>query len=68
MDNKTMILLLIPILLIQLILMVINLVNLYRKQKTKYLNKAVWLVFIILFSYIGNIAYLIIEGGNDDSD
>ena len=67
MDRNT-ILLLIPILLIQLILMVINFVNLSKKKETKYLNKPIWVVIILLFSYIGNIGYILIEGGRDDSD
>ncbi|MCL2320674.1 MAG: PLDc N-terminal domain-containing protein [Oscillospiraceae bacterium] len=66
--TKTMILLLIPLILLQLILMIINLVNISKKAKTKYLNKTVWVIFILLLSYIGNVAYLLIEGGNDDSD
>jgi len=68
MINKTMILLLIPIIIIQIILMIVNLVNLSKKAKTKYLSKVVWVIIILLLSYIGNIVYLILEGGNDDSD
>jgi len=66
MDDKI-ILLVIPILLIQLILTIINLINLGKKTKTKYLTKIVWVFILLLFSYIGNIAYLVLEG-NDNED
>ena len=68
MDTNKLILLLIPIIIIQLILMITNLVIVLRKTKTKYFNKIIWVVVILIFSYIGNIACLILEGGHDDSD
>ena len=63
-----MLLLAIPVLIIQLFLMVINGINLFKKEKTKYLNKPIWLVIILIGSLVGNIIYLLIEGGQDDSD
>lgn len=68
MDDKTMMLLLIPVVLIQLVLMIINLVNLGKKTKTKYLTKIVWIFIVILGGYVGNICYLILEGEHNDSD
>jgi len=67
MDTK-MWLLLTPILLIQLILMIINLINISKKSKTKYLSKIIWVFIVILTSYIGNICYLIFESGDDGQD
>lgn len=69
MDEKTIILLLIPILLIQIILIVVNLLNLKKKKGTKYFSKTVWLILLIVGSYISNIIYILIEGEKfDDSD
>jgi heme/copper-type cytochrome/quinol oxidase subunit 4 len=68
MDNTTIILLASPLIAIQLILMVINLLNLYKKKKTKYLNKALWVVIIFLGSLIGNIVYILAEGNKNGSD
>ncbi|MCL2860279.1 MAG: PLDc N-terminal domain-containing protein [Oscillospiraceae bacterium] len=66
--DKTTILLLTPIILIQLILMIINLVNISKKSKTKYLSRVIWVFIVILTSYIGNICYLILESGDDGQD
>ena len=68
MDNSTLILLLIPILLVQVILLIINLLNLRKKAQTKYLNKTIWLLIILLTSITGNVVYLLLEGINDDSN
>jgi hypothetical protein len=68
MDNTTILLLASPLILIQLVLMIMNLINLYKKKKMRYLNKALWLVIILLGNLIGNIVYLLIEGNKNDSD
>ena len=68
MENKILLLLL-PIAVIQIILVVINIVNLKKKTATKYFNKTIWLILLLMFSYISNIAYILVEGdNNDDSD
>ena len=66
-DSTTM-LMIIPLLLIQLGLVIYNLINISKKEKTKYLNKVVWIFIILLGSLLGNLCYLIIEGVNNDSD
>ena len=66
-DTKT-IMLLSPIILIQIILMVINLINLSKKTQTKFLNKIIWLLIIVLGSLIGNIIYLVIESEKNERD
>jgi len=58
----------IPLLLIWLILIIINLINISKKEKTKYLTKPIWIAIILVFSYIGNIAYLLLESDKNDSD
>jgi len=68
MDTSTLILLLSPIILIQIALLIRNLINLSKKEKTRYFNKTTWIILILLFNYISNIAYILVEGDNDDSD
>jgi hypothetical protein len=51
---------LIPILLIELVLLVIALVDLVRREKTRYLPKWAWALLIIFIQIIGPIAYLIV--------
>ena len=65
MDNTTTLLLISPLIILQLVLMIINLVNLYKKKKTKYLNKGWWLAIIILGNLIGNIIYMVVENDSD---
>jgi len=67
-DNTTILLLVSPLVVLQLALMIINLINLYKKKKTKYLNKAWWLAIIILGSLIGNIVYMIVESEKNAGD
>jgi hypothetical protein len=49
-----------PLLIIELVLLVIALVDLIRRQEVKYLPKWAWALIILLFSLIGPISYLII--------
>lgn len=60
MEDKTIVLIILMVA-VQVTLMIINLVDLSRKAKTRYLNKAWWLAIILLGSMIGNIAYIAIE-------
>jgi len=64
-----MILLLTPIIIIALGLIIFNLINLKNKKDTKYLNKPLWTLIIIIGNIVGNIIYLALESEkNDDSD
>jgi len=49
----------IPIVLLQLTLMIIALVDLIRREKTRLLPKWAWAIVIILGELIGPIVYLI---------
>ena len=49
-----------PLLIIQLILIVIALVDLIRREEVKYLPKWGWALIILLLNLIGPIIYLII--------
>jgi hypothetical protein len=52
--------LLAPLLIIELVLLVIALVDLIRRQEVKYLPKWGWALIILLINLIGPILYLII--------
>ncbi len=54
-----------PLLIIQLILLLVALVDLIRREEVKYLPKWGWALIILFFSYIGPISYLII--GREES-
>jgi hypothetical protein len=50
----------IPLVLIQLILVIVCLVDLFRREKVRYLPKWAWAIIIILGELLGPIIYLII--------
>lgn len=66
-DSKILLMIL-PILVIQLGLIIFSLIKLIRSQRTKYLSKGVWAIIIVLGQLIGSIIYLVLEGGQNDSD
>jgi D-alanyl-lipoteichoic acid acyltransferase DltB (MBOAT superfamily) len=68
MEDTTIWLLIAPILLIHIALIIRNLIHISKKTKTKYLNKTVWILIMVCIQFIGNIAYILVEGENDDSD
>ena len=49
----------IPLVLLQLTLMIVALVDLIRREKTRYLPKWAWAIIIILGELIGPIIYFI---------
>jgi hypothetical protein len=49
----------IPIVLLQLILMIVALLDLIRREKTRFLPKWAWAIVIVLGELIGPIVYLI---------
>jgi hypothetical protein len=58
MDEKW--LLLLPLAIVQVGLMVLALVDWARRPRTRYLNRWVWLVIIIIFSTLGPVAYFLL--------
>jgi hypothetical protein len=54
-----------PLLIIELVLLVIALVDLIRRQDVRYLPKWGWALIILFISMIGPIAYLIL--GREES-
>ncbi len=55
-------LLLSPLIIIQFALMIWGIIKISSKNETKYLNKTVWILIILLVSLFGPIAYLVLEG------
>ena len=52
--------LLIPLVLIEMVLLIIALVDLIKREQVKHFPKWAWAVIIILLNLIGPIAYLIL--------
>ncbi len=50
---------LIPLLILQLILLVVALVDLIKRQKVRGDNKVLWALLIVLVNIIGPVVYLI---------
>jgi hypothetical protein len=49
----------IPIVVLELILIIVALVDLIRREKTRYLPKWAWVILIIFIQFFGSIGYLI---------
>lgn len=60
-DNNVFLVLL-PVILIQLVLQIAALVNLYKRDKSqiRWNNKAVWILIIVLGEIIGPIVYFVL--------
>ncbi len=58
MEIWQMLLLLAPLIILELVLMVVALVDLLKRERVRG-NKIVWAVVILIFNLIGPIAYLI---------
>jgi len=50
---------LIPLLILQLVLLIVALVDLVKRQKVKGDNKVLWVLLIVLVNIIGPVVYLI---------
>lgn len=58
--------LLIPLVLVQLTLQVIALINLKKKPKVRFDNKLIWVLVIVLGSFLGTIIYFLAGGASDE--
>jgi hypothetical protein len=54
-----------PLLIIEIILLVVALVDLIRREQVKYFPKWLWAIIILLLNLIGPVVYLII--GREES-
>jgi hypothetical protein len=68
MDSAKLLLLLAPVFLIEVGLMIFCWVRLAKMNKTKYLNKPIWAILVLIFYLIAPVLFLILEGGHDDCD
>jgi ABC-type nickel/cobalt efflux system permease component RcnA len=68
MDEMTIVLLAAPVVVIQLVLMVVNLLNLNKKKTVRYLTRTVWLLIIVIGGLIGNIVYMVVENDRHDGN
>ncbi|MGT2933499.1 PLDc N-terminal domain-containing protein [Streptococcus catagoni] len=51
-----------PLIILQISLIVIALLKLKKMTRTTYLNKAAWVLIILLVNIVGPIAFITIEG------
>ena len=58
-DLGTALLLAIPILVLEIILIVVSLVDLSKRNKVQFNNKVVWVIIIVFLNLIGPILYLV---------
>jgi len=54
-----------PIIVLQVIIQVLALVNLSKREKVRFDNKKIWVLLIILGGLIGSIAYFAFRGEDD---
>ncbi|HBY66008.1 MAG TPA: negative regulator of sigma-Y activity [Acholeplasmataceae bacterium] len=54
-----------PLLVLQFVMQVIALVNLYKREKVRFDNKWIWVAIIILFNILGPILYFAFRGPED---
>ena len=53
----------IPLVVLQLVLMIVALLDLARREKPRYLPKWAWAIIIVLGELVGPIVYLVIGRG-----
>jgi TctA family transporter len=54
-----------PIIALQLIIQVVAMVNLSRREKVKFDNKKIWVLIIIFGGLLGSIAYFAFRGDDN---
>jgi TctA family transporter len=54
-----------PIIALQLIIQVVAIINLRRREKVKFDNKKIWVLIIVLGGLLGSIAYFAFRGEDD---
>lgn len=58
---KDMLIYLLPLIILQLGLQIFTIIKIWTASKTKYLNKYVWTLFAVCFSFLGCVSYFILE-------
>ena len=65
MRASQLVLLLLPIIAIQVVLMILALIDLFKRKKVTGGNKIIWGLVIVLINFIGPILYLVIGRKED---
>lgn len=52
---------LIPLIIFQLILMISALAMIVRQRRFKYLNRAAWVIIVVVFNIVGPVLYFVME-------
>lgn len=61
--DKQMLIMLIPIIILQLTLMIVALIHIFRHDNYKVGNRVLWVIVVVLFNVIGPILYFAIGRG-----
>lgn len=52
---------LIPLIIFQLILMISALAMIVKQRRFKYLNRAAWVIIVVVFNIVGPVLYFVLE-------
>lgn len=52
---------LIPLMIFQLLLMISALTMIIQQRRFKYLNRAAWIIIVIIFNIVGPVLYFVME-------
>lgn len=52
---------LIPLIIFQLLLMISALAMIVKQRRFKYLNRAAWIIIVVVFNIIGPVLYFVME-------
>lgn len=52
---------LIPLIIFQLLLMISALAMIVRQRRFKYLNRAAWIIIVVVFNIVGPVLYFVLE-------
>ncbi|MGYP000968438538 len=52
---------LIPLIIFQLLLMISALAMIVKQRRFKYLNRAAWVVIVVVFNIVGPVLYFVLE-------
>lgn len=52
---------LIPLIIFQLLLMISALAMILKQRRFKYLNRAAWVIIVVVFNIVGPVLYFVLE-------
>lgn len=65
MDIMDYLLFLIPLFILQIVFALVALIHLLKNPNYRFGNKGMWIVIVLLFQFIGPIAYFVFGRGDD---